>query len=91
LKELSMNNVNGQRFIDALKEVIDLLVENRIKLDALEQVFKETNPLVHELYLGEIEKLRERKARELNQALTASLKAKFTERKGYPRLRSRKQ
>ena len=52
-----MNNVNGQRFMDSLKEVIDLLVENRIKLDALEQVFKETNPLVHELYLGEIETL----------------------------------
>ena len=72
-----MNTVNGQHFMDTLKEVIDLLIENRIKLDALEQVFKETNPLVHELYLGEIEKLRERKARKLNQALTASLKAKL--------------
>ena len=74
-----MNNVNGDRFIDALKEVIDLLVENRIKLDALEQVFKETNPLVHELYLGEIEKLREQEAREFNHALTARLTSRFTE------------
>jgi len=29
--------------------VIDLLVESRIKLDALEHLLKETNPLVHEL------------------------------------------
>jgi len=86
-----MNNVNGQRLMDALKEVVDLLVENRIELDAHAQVLKETNPLVHELYLREIEKLKERKALELNQALTASLEAKFTERKGYPRSRRRKQ
>jgi hypothetical protein len=33
------------------------LVEHRIKLDALEHVLKETNALVHELYLGTIENL----------------------------------
>jgi hypothetical protein len=29
----------------------DLWAERRIKLDALEQVLKETNPPVHEFYL----------------------------------------
>jgi hypothetical protein len=45
------------------------LVEHKIKLDALEGVLKETNPLVHELYLGTIENLRAQKAAEVNQVL----------------------
>jgi hypothetical protein len=60
--------------------VIDLLVESRIKLDALEHVLKETNPLVHEFYLGTIENLRAHKAEEVNRVLTQTLKSKPTER-----------
>jgi hypothetical protein len=60
--------------------VIDLLVESRIKLDALEHLLKETNPLVHELYLGTIENLRAHKAEEVNRVLTQTLKSKPTER-----------
>jgi len=62
-----------------LKKVVDLLVESQIKLDALENVVKEINPLLHERYLGEVEVVKEHKASALKQALTASLKAKLTQ------------
>jgi hypothetical protein len=48
-------------------------VEQRIKLDALEQILKETNPLMHEFYLGTIENLRAQKAAEVRQVLTQTL------------------
>ena len=56
------------------------MVEYRIKLDALEHVLKETNPLVHELYLGTIENLQAQKTAEVNRVLTQTLKSKLTER-----------
>ena len=40
-----------------LQEVVDRLAEHQIKLEALEQVLVKTNPLVHELYLGQLEVL----------------------------------
>jgi len=61
--------------MNALREVVDLLVESRIKLDALENVVKEINPLLHQRYLGEIEVVKKRKASKFKQALAASLKA----------------
>ena len=64
---------------DALGRVVDLLVEHKIKLDALEHVLKETNPLVHEFYLGTIENLRAQKAAELKKVLTVRLKSKLSE------------
>ncbi len=57
-------------------DLVDLLVEYRIKLDALEHVLKETNPLVHDLYLGTIENLRAQKTVEVNQVLTQTLGSK---------------
>lgn len=44
-----MSKAAGQPSTNALSRGVDLLVEHRIKLDALEHVLKETNPLVHEL------------------------------------------
>jgi hypothetical protein len=73
-----MSRATGQPSTNALREVVDLLVESRIKLDALDNVLKEINPLLHERYLGEIEVVRKRKASELKQAFTASLKAELT-------------
>jgi len=55
------------------------MVEHRIRLDALEHVLKETNPLAHELYLGTIENLRAEKAAEFKKVLTVRLKSKFSE------------
>jgi hypothetical protein len=74
-----MSRATGQPSMNALTEVVDLLVDNRIKFDALETVLREINPLLHERYLGEIEVVKERKASALKQALTASLKAKLTQ------------
>jgi hypothetical protein len=75
----SMSRAASPRSMNALGDVVDLLVESRIKLDALENVLKEINPLLHERYLGEIASVKERKASQLKQALTADLKAKFSQ------------
>jgi hypothetical protein len=69
----------GQPSTNAFSRVVDLLVEHRIKLDALEYVLKETNPLVHEFYLGTIENLRAQKAAELKRVLTVRLESKLSE------------
>jgi hypothetical protein len=70
-----MSKAAGQPSTNALSRAVDLLVEHSIKLDALEHVLKETNPLVHEFYLGTFENLRAQKAAELNQLLTQTLES----------------
>ena len=75
-----MSKAAGQPSTNAFSRVVDLLVEHRIKLDALEHVMKETNPLVHELYLGTIENLQAQKIAEVNRVLTQPLKSKPKER-----------
>ena|ERR1700760_2561830 len=70
-----MSKAAVQQSTNTIGRVVDLLVEHRIRLDALEQVLKETNPLVHELYIGTIENLRIQKAEELNRELTMALKS----------------
>jgi hypothetical protein len=69
-----MSKAAGQPSTDTLSRVVDLLVEHRIKLDALEHVLKETNPIVHDLYLGTIENLQAQKTAELKKALAVKLK-----------------
>jgi hypothetical protein len=70
----------GKESTRTLGRVVDLLAEYRIKLDALEYVLRETNPPVHELYLGTIENLQAQKTAEVNRVFTRSLKSKLTER-----------
>jgi hypothetical protein len=74
-----MSKTTGQPSTNAFSRVLDLLVEHSIKLDALEHVLKETNPLVHEFYLGTIENLRAQKTAELKKVLTVRLKSKLSE------------
>jgi hypothetical protein len=69
----------GQPSTNVFSSVVDLLVEHRIKLEALEHVLKETNPLVHELYLGTIENLRAQKAAEVKQMLIQTLESRPAE------------
>ena len=78
-KGTEMSKAAGQPSTNAFSRVVDLLVEHRIKLDALEHVLKETNPLAHEFYLGTIENLRAQKVAELKKALTLKLKSKLSE------------
>jgi hypothetical protein len=79
-KGTEMSRSPGQQSTNTLRSVVDLLVEQRVKLDALEHVLKETNPLVHELYLGAIENLQVQKTAELNRLLTQTFRSKRTER-----------
>ena len=72
-----MSKTSGQPSTDTLSRVVDILVEHRIKLDALEHVLKETNPIVHDLYLGTIENLQAQKTAELKKVLTGRLKSKL--------------
>jgi len=72
-----MSKAAGQPPTNTLSRVVDLLVEHKIKLDALEHVLKETNPIVHDLYLGTIENLQAQKTAELKKVLTGRLKSKL--------------
>ena len=63
-KGTEMSRSPGQQSTNTLSSVVDLLVEHRVKVDALEHVLKETNPLAHELYLGTIENLQAQKKRQ---------------------------
>jgi hypothetical protein len=74
-----MSKTAGQPSTNAFSRIVDLLVEHTIKLDALEHVFKETNPTVHDLYLGTIEDLRAQRAAELKKVLAVRLKSKLSE------------
>ena len=65
-----MSKVAGQSLPNALSRVIDLLVESRIRIDAMEQILVKTNPVAYDLYLGTIENLRAQKAAELKKVLT---------------------
>lgn len=71
-----MSKVTGQAPTNTLSRVVDLLLEQGIKIDALEHVLKETNPLAHELYLGTIKNLQTQKTAEVNRAFTETLKSK---------------
>jgi hypothetical protein len=72
-----MSKVAGQPLPKALIKVVDLLVENRIRIDAMEQILVKTNPVAYDLYLGTIENLRAQKAAELKKVLTGRLKSKL--------------
>ena len=72
-----MSKVAGQPLPNALTKVVDLLVESRIRIDAMEQILVKTNPVAYELYLGTIENLRAQKAAELKKVLTVGLKSKL--------------
>jgi len=65
-----MSKAASQRLPNALIKVIDLLVESRIRIDALEQILVKTNPVAYELYLGAIESLQAQKAAEVKQVLS---------------------
>ena len=74
-----MSKASGHPSTDTLSRVVNLLVEHEIKLDALERLMKETNPLVHERYLGAIETSRSQRAAEIHQAIIRMLEERPTE------------
>ena len=75
-----MSKATGQPSANVLAKVVDLLIESRIRIDAMEQILVKTNPVAYELYLGMIENLRAQKAAEVNRVLGQTLKLKPAER-----------
>jgi hypothetical protein len=74
-----MSKVAGQSLPNALIKAVDLLLESRIRIDAMEQILVKTNAVAYELYLGTIENLQAQKAAEVKQLLTGRLKSKLSE------------
>jgi hypothetical protein len=68
-KEKEMGKVAGQPSTNTLNRVVNLLIESRIRIDAMEQVLVKTNPVAYELYLGMIENLQAQKAAEVKKYL----------------------
>jgi hypothetical protein len=66
-----MNKVADQSLQNALIKVVDLLVESRIKTDAMEQIVVKATPVVYELYVGMIENLQPPKAAEVTRVLSS--------------------
>jgi len=64
-----MSKVAGQPSTNTLNRVVNLLIESRIRIDAMEQVLVKTNPVAYELYLGMIENLQAQKAAEVKKYL----------------------
>jgi hypothetical protein len=64
-----MSKATGQPLPNALIKVVDLLVESRIRIDAMEQILVKTNPVAYELYLSAIENLQTQKTAEVNRVL----------------------
>ena len=61
---MAMKDTADKALKDEFQKIIDRCVENQIRIEALELVLVKTNPLVHELYLGEVEALsRKRKSK----------------------------
>jgi hypothetical protein len=71
-----MSKAAGQPLPNALKQIVDLLVESRIRIDAMEQILVKTNSVAYELYLGTIDNLRAQKTAEVNRVLAQTLKSK---------------
>ena len=65
-----MSKAAGQPLPNALIKVVDLLIESRIRIDAMEQILVKTNPVAYDLYLGTIKNLQRQKEAEVNRVLT---------------------
>jgi hypothetical protein len=74
-----MSKAAGQQLPNAFVNVVDLLIESRIRIDAMEEILVKTNSVAYELYLGAIENLRAQKTAELKKVLTVRLKSKLGE------------
>jgi hypothetical protein len=74
-----MSKTAVQMSSNTLSRVVDLLVENRMRIDAMEQVLVKTNPVAYELYLGAIQNLQAQKTVEVNRLIAQTLKPKPAE------------
>jgi hypothetical protein len=75
-----MSKIADQPLPNALIKVVDLLVESRIRIDAMEQILVKTNSVAYALYLGEIGNRQAQKEAEVNRVLAQTLKSRPRER-----------
>ena len=75
-----MSKAAGQPLPHALIKVVDLLIESRIRIDAMEQILVKTNPVAYDLYLGTIKNLQRQKEAEVNRVLTQTLDSQPAEK-----------
>jgi hypothetical protein len=75
-----MSKIANQPLPNALIKVVDLLVESRIRIDAMEQILVKTNSVAYALYLGEIGNRQAQKKAEVNRVLAQTLKSRPRER-----------
>jgi hypothetical protein len=68
-----MRDSTNESVANAFRGVLDFIVEDRIRLDAVERVLRETNPLMHEFDLGQLENLRKQEMSKLKRALAAEV------------------
>ena len=78
-KATRASKASGQVLPSTLRNVVDLLVESRIRIDAMEQMLVKTNSVAYPLYLAMIENLQHQKTAEVNRVLTQTLKSKLNE------------
>jgi hypothetical protein len=57
-----MSKAAGQPSANVLTRVVDLLIESRIRIDAMEQILVKTNPVAYELYLGTTKNLQQKRS-----------------------------
>jgi len=77
-----MSKAAGQPLPNAFSRVVDLLVESRIRIDAMEQILVKTNPVAYDLYLGMIENLQAQKTAEVKNILTGRPQSNLAKAKG---------
>jgi hypothetical protein len=75
-----MNKDAGQPSPSVLREIADLVVESRIRIDALEQILVKTNTVAYELYLDTIERMQPQKQAEVKRVLAQTHRKKRTGR-----------
>jgi hypothetical protein len=74
-----MSKAAGQPLPNALSKVVDLLIESRIRINAMEQILVKTNSVAYALYLGMIEDLQRQKEAEVNRVLAQTLESQPAE------------
>lgn len=75
-----MSKVADQPLPNVLMKVVDLLVESRIKIEAMEQLLIKTNAVAEALYTEAMKDMQRHKTKEVNRVLMQMRKSKPAER-----------
>jgi hypothetical protein len=70
-----MSKVDSQPLPNVLKKVVELLVENRIKIEAMEQILIKTNAVADALYTDAMKDMQRQKKTEVTRLLAQAHKS----------------